>query len=103
MALRSSPAPSSERGCSTAASLPRTRLELRLFRTLLELAFVLGLVVVAERRGNQPVLSDRPLLEAADPDAASGPTGAGVRSDERPAILGLVAVHQQVVHEHSHV
>src|SRR5436190_23337411 len=71
---------------------------LRLFYTLLELAFVLGLVVVAERRGDEPVISDRPLLEAADPDAASGPTGAGVRSDERPAILGLVAVHQQVVH-----
>src|SRR5438874_741783 len=44
-----------------------------------------------------PVLSDRPLLGAADPDAASGPTGAGVRSDERPAILGLVAVVARVL------
>jgi hypothetical protein len=73
------------------------------FDTLLELAVVLGLVVVAEGRGDEAVVSDRPLLEAADPDPASRPTGAGVRSDERPAIFGLLAVHQQLVHEHLHI
>src|SRR6266487_128259 len=55
---------------------------------VLELAVVLRLVVVAERCRDEAVVSDRPLLESADPDPPPRSTWAGVRAYERPAVFG---------------
>jgi hypothetical protein len=44
-----------------------------------------------------------PFFETADLDATACTTGAGVRSHERPAVLGVLALHKEVVHEHLHV
>jgi hypothetical protein len=63
----------------------------QLFHTVLELAVVLSLVIVAERRSDEAIVSDRPLLESADPDPAPRSTRAGVRSYERPAVFGVSA------------
>src|SRR5205085_674594 len=59
-----------------------------------------SLVVMADRCRNQAIVSDRPLLEAADPDPATGPARAGVRSDKCPAVLDALALYDEVVHEH---
>src|SRR2546427_8895374 len=75
----------------------------QLFYTVLELALVLGLVVVAERCSDEAIVPGRPLLESADPDPAPRPTRAGVRSHKRPPVFGVLALHVGVVHEHLHI
>src|SRR6266542_65645 len=49
------------------------RVLLRLWAAALELTFVVGLVELALRLGDEPVLAERPLLEAGEADACSGP------------------------------
>ena len=44
-----------------------------------------------------------PDLEAADPDALPGSARTGVRPDERPVVLGALALEAEVVHQHLHV
>src|SRR5437868_1492281 len=63
--------------------------------SLAELAVVLGLVVVAERRGDEAVRADRPLLEAGD---AHRLAGLGARAGERPVILDAVVLEDELVH-----
>jgi hypothetical protein len=70
---------------------------------VLKLAVVLSPVVVAERCRDEAIVSGRPILESADPDPASRPAGAGVRSEERAAVIGVVALYDEVVHEHLHI
>jgi hypothetical protein len=58
---------------------------------------------VALRLGDEPLITERPLLEPADPNAVSGPAGPGVRADEGSVVLDAAVLNAQVVHEHPHV
>jgi len=63
---------------------------------VLKLAVVFSLVVVAERRSDQAIVSERPFFESADPDPATGPTRAGVRSYKCPAVLDALVFYDEV-------
>jgi hypothetical protein len=64
---------------------------------VLELAVVRGLVVVALRLCDEPVVAKGPVLEPGDPNAVPGPAGPGGGADEGPVILDGVASDQEVV------
>src|SRR5438067_1874128 len=72
-------------------------------RAVLELAVVLRLVVVSQRRSDEAVVAERPLLEAFDPNPLSGSAGSCVRAGERPVVLDRLVLEDEVVHEHLNV
>ena len=72
-------------------------------RSVLDLAGVLRLVVMALRLGEEPVGADRPLLVAADPDAITRAAGTRVGADEGSVVLAPGVAGADVVQKHLQV
>jgi hypothetical protein len=71
-----------------------------LLNSMLELIFVSFAVEMPLRFGNQPVLRNRPRFIAADTILAASTYWARVGAGKCPVALDIVALEQQVIHNH---